>query len=357
MSLLIEIENPTVKPMAKFMKAMTLLSKATKVEFTLGNQATEEPSPYKSVRQHAENTSKVVEDRLYLLWSEMIKTWLGLTLEKAVGDQLPFKLNGKILLNPKSGKPLTRAQWKVIQKDLTKMFTWMYGDTQENLVRRAVALGKIVQQLDPDKRIVAPVKSLALDSMAQTVDQSDVFQNTLSWGEIHTGELITDVTARSRKRIVETIQQAYQDGKTPKQLQNDLFDQFSVLNRDWRRIAETETASNFNDGYLLTELENKGDAEYMYMIGISGGGACAFCASHVNDHVVVLLESSPGGDSITIDGKDYTAIWPGKSNAGRKHADWWVASGVQHPHCGCTWTRYYPEIEKYTRKLRSATAT
>jgi len=106
------------------------------------------------------------------------------------------------------------------------------------------------------------------------------------------------------------------------------------MNRDWRRIAETETANNFNNGYLIGELESNKE-KHIFMQGISGGGSCSFCSSEINNRIVVLLDAPPatGDDSITIDGETYTAIWPGKNNFGRKRADWWVSAGTQHPHC------------------------
>ena len=72
------------------------------------------------------------------------------------------------------------------------------------------------------------------------------------------------------------LQQAQQERITSRKLDERLFDTFSELNRDWRRIAETETATNFNNGYLLTELDKAPDDKPVLMRGISGGGACPF---------------------------------------------------------------------------------
>jgi hypothetical protein len=308
------------------------------------------------LREHADSISDLVQDRLYLLWSDIITKWLKLDIKKA--DTTPFKINGKILIDPRSGKPLTRTQWKQIQRDLNAAFKYIYGDTDTAMLNQAVAMGKVIQQLDPDTRITAKPEDLNIDLHTEVVNADDMYQNILNWGAVHTGELIQDVTNRSRRLISETIMQGFQDGKTARQLRTDLFDKFSTLNRDWRRIAETETATNFNNGYLTAELSQGKEDEPQFMIGISGAGACSFCASKVSDTIVVLLENAPaGGDTVTIEGKEYTAIWPGKNNFGRRKNDWWVSSGSQHPHCRCTWTRYYPQIEEYTKKLKAATGT
>ena len=89
------------------------------------------------------------------------------------------------------------------------------------------------------------------------------------------------------------------------------------------------------------------------MQGISGAGACDWCRTHVDGQVVVVLQGPPAsGETVTVDGKEYIAIWPGKNNFGRKRANWWVASGSQHPHCRCTWTEYDLRIGEYAKKLR-----
>ena len=57
-----------------------------------------------------------------------------------------------------------------------------------------------------------------------------------------------------------------------------LYDQFGGMNRDWRRIAETEIGNALNNGQLLTELDRKKpDEEYVFMKGISAAGACPWC--------------------------------------------------------------------------------
>ncbi len=357
MSLIIEIENPNENSEAKFYRTMELLAKATKVDFKLHNHSKSEPTPYKSLRQLADGISEDVEKRLYLLWREIVTKWLQVEVRKASGDDEEIKLDGRILIDPKSGKRLTKAQWKKIQKQLTDAFKYIYGDTNDALLRRAVALGRIVQQLDPNKRTTTPYAKLPVEQEAGAVDQKKIYDNILDYGDIHTGDLITDITNRNRRAVSELIMNGYRDGMTPRQLRDSLFDEFSTLNRDWRRIAETETAINFNNGYLQTELDET-EEERVFMIGISGAGACEFCASQINDNVVVLLENPPAsGDTVVVEGTSYTAIWPGKNNFGRKRANWWISAGNQHPHCRCTWTRYYPEVERYASKLRAATGT
>lgn len=355
--MIIEIHEPKVNPELKFMKALFTLSKATGIKFEMEHKGHTEPTPYQALRDLDAEVKKEIEDGLMRVFREIVVKWLHLSIEKAKGDD-PFKLKGKTYINPKTGRALTVREWKSIQRDMTKIFGALYDDQQEALTKKALALGKVLEQMNPDDRITTPLDDLNLDSFITSIESDDMYRNIMQWADLHTGELIQDMTGRSRRAVVNTIMQGYQDGWTSRKLQTELFDKFSDLNRDWRRIAETETATNFNNGYLITEAGTRVTDEPIYMKGLSGAGACDFCISHVNNQVVVLLDDAPaGGDSITIDGKSYTAIWPGKNNFGRKRANWWVSSGSQHPHCRCTWTRYYAEIEDYEKKLRAALET
>ena len=355
MSIILEIKRPRENSKEKFIDAMYELSKAMKVPFQLEHVDHSEPTPYKALRQHADEVSEIVQEGLLRIWKLVLKHWLKGKVEKAKSDDQVYKVDGKIFINPRTGKHLTVKEWDVIKKDLSRMFSHLYGPTQEALTIQAVAMGKILQQMEPDNRLTVDKSKLDIPLHTEVIDRDSAYNDILTWGDVHTGELIQNVTDRSRRAIVSTIMRGYQENFTSRQMQQELFEQFSTLNRDWRRIAEQETASNFNNGYLISETKNSPDTDHIFMIGISGAGACEWCASQVNEKVVVALESAPpGGDIVTIDGKEYTAIWPGKSNFGRKRANWWVASGTQHPHCRCTWTRYYPEMEGYMKKLKEA---
>jgi hypothetical protein len=182
---------------------------------------------------------------------------------------------------------------------------------------------------------------------------SDRERHLLDRANIHTGELIQEITDRERRAVAEMILRGYDEKWSTRQLEDELFQEFSTQNRDWRRVAETETAINFNNGYLSAEYEAAG-GETAFVMGVSGGDACDFCRAFVDGKVAVLLDSAPSGDDdqVTIDGSVHTAIWPGKNNFGRKKADWWVATTI-HPHCRCTWVRYDPMFEDTWKKIKA----
>ncbi len=354
--LVIEIHNPLENSQEKFTKALCILGKALKADVTLGHESHSEPTPYQAVQELTDATEQFVEDKLLRLFKLIVQKWLRVKLEKAVKGSDIFKLNDKIYIDPRTGKPLTVAQWGLLQKDLTKIFSWLYGQTKEAITKQAIAMGRLLQRMDPDKRLSVKKKDLKIEPAIKMVTQEELYSNVIDWAQIHTGELIVDLTDRSRRSIVNTIMQSYQDKLSPGELQAELFDNFADMNRDWRRIAETEIATNFNNGYLTAELTTREEEEPIFMIGLAGAGACEFCKTNVDNQIVVLLNSAPagGGEKVTIDGKEYVAIWPGKSNYGRNRKNWWVAAGSQHPHCRCGWTRYALEFAQYETKLRAA---
>lgn len=354
-SLVLTIEDPLVDGEEKFEKAVAVLAKATKTEFEIEHTHGGETTPYKAVRDHTDTTHKVIEDALFTILSNISKEWLGLTMRKAVGDSDPYKLAGKVFINPKTGKQLTNREWKAIQKSLTKVFGHLYGKTAEAITKQALAMGKILQEMNPNVRYLTGTNNINLDLFTDVVKAPDIFRSTLAWSNIHTGELIQEMTAKSRRKVVDRILTGYENGESSRDLQESLFEEFSTMNKDWRRIVETEIATNFNNGYLKAEIHNHKGLDPIFMMGISGAGACSFCAGNVDGNVFVLLESPPGiGETVEINGETYTAIWPGKNNFGRKRADWWVSSGTQHPHCLCTFTYIDKNVYEYEKKLKEA---
>lgn len=353
-NIIIEIHNPDDKTQKKFEAAVEALAKAMKVTVphVHGEERTE-PTPYPALQELSELVRVSIQEGLRKLFEAIVTSWLRVPVSKAlewelqggrfekfskaVGDE-PFKLNGFTYLNPSTGMPLTRKEWEAIAKDLDYTFGYLFGDTERSLVLRAMALGKILQGYpvaDATQTGLGAVLS-QVDGVADSLADDPAYQSMMDFAQIHTGELIQDLTSTARKKIVATIIDAQKNRLTARETEDKLFEQFADLNRDWRRIAETETATNFNNGYLIAEGQTKTDpGEFVFMRGVSGADACSFCRENVNGKVVVLLDTAPStaDDTVVVNGTTYTAIWPGKNNFGRRAANWWVSAGTQHPHC------------------------
>ncbi|PJA24969.1 MAG: hypothetical protein COX57_05775 [Alphaproteobacteria bacterium CG_4_10_14_0_2_um_filter_63_37] len=124
-------------------------------------------------------------------------------------------------------------------------------------------------------------------------------------------------------------------------LQSEMQDRLAILNRDWRRVAVTETGRNINEGFISTLQPGTKVKRIEAYIGV-----CPFCQSLNNRVFTVVSPSEPRKDG-------ETQVWAGKTNVGRyaapnqrvggqliprsKDEMWWAAAGVQHPHCRGAW--------------------
>ena len=163
-----------------------------------------------------------------------------------------------------------------------------------------------------------------------------------------TANLITALTAQTRQQmkavLINGIRQITLGDRqgTWQQLHSELLDTFGDLNRDWRRIAITETGNATNVGYLSTfKPGSKVRREEAYT------GACDFCASIRGKILTVVTDGH--------EPKDWdTQVWPSKNNVGRSASPrkrvggvliprtpdelWSIPAGTCHPHCRGSWS-------------------
>ena len=313
-----------------------------------------EISPFKSVRDLEYISKDRVEEGLLKVWESMSETWLRLS--KAKGSEA-FVLNNRIFINPKTGKPLTNAQWVIIKKDVLKSFNFLYAAEEERIALHALSLGKLLKGMPLGNALAYGYPTLAQqvkDTLSLMTNPR--WQNAVTFAQQEAGAMIVELKQKQYKAIHDTIQNSIKSKHGPGQLESNLFDTFGHMNRDWRRIAETEINNANNNGQLIEELDSRKPGEkHIFMKGISSAEACPFCRTEVDGRIVVLLDGPPdnGGDTLVIGEQTYVAIWPGKNNYGRRRADWWVSAGTQHPHCRCTWVRHIPGFEKWDVKFKA----
>lgn len=155
--------------------------------------------------------------------------------------------------------------------------------------------------------------------------------------------LSDDLRHRMRKLIMnyQFAQFTGDKAQTAEALQSKLLDEFGLLNRDWRRIAVTEAGENANQGLIASlpvGTKVRRVEQYKH--------ACGHCVK-IDGKVMTVV-------SPTKEPKDGdTEVWVGKNNIGRSasprkkvgnvlverepHEKWWIAAGVQHPHCRGRW--------------------
>lgn len=351
-SVLIEIRNIHLKSGAKYEAGMDALTKALGYD---SERQQKEISPFKSVRDLEYISKDRVEEGLLKVWDSMTKTWI--TLEKAKGSEV-FVLNDRIFINPKSGKPLTNAQWATIKKDVLKSFDYLYAAEEERIALHALSLGKVIKGLPLGNAVGYGYATLANKvKEAVTKMTSQEWLNTMAFAQQQAGAMIVELKQKQYKRIHDTIQNSIQQRQSSGQLEANLYESFGYMNRDWRRIAETEIGNAQNNGQLIEELaRRKPGEEYIYVDGLASSEACPWCRTQVDGKTFILVDKplDNGGDTLTVKGEEYTVIWPGKSNYGRSRANWWVASGTQHPFCRCSFIKHTQGFEQWDKKFREA---
>jgi len=139
-------------------------------------------------------------------------------------------------------------------------------------------------------------------------------------------------TSKLKSRLIFPAKWAEVEGhqeKLSQELSESELRQYTVahLNRDWDRLAFTETQYAVNNGKLMKWSSYK-TPTYVRFTSMGGSkNPCSYCDSHEGE-IARLVESEahlpaiPGhdGEDAIDDGIAKVAVWPGKSNVGRNQA-------------------------------------
>ncbi len=131
--------------------------------------------------------------------------------------------------------------------------------------------------------------------------------------QANAARLVTDLTASARSKmkriIVDAAKRRAGDGTAvfnPQPLSQQLQEAFGDLNRDWRRVAVTETAINAADGFLAS----LGTGSHVRWV--VHPGCCDYCKSMKGRVFRIVRPTDPARN-------DQTDVWVGKQieNVGR----------------------------------------
>lgn len=182
-----------------------------------------------------------------------------------------------------------------------------------------------------------------MEAASRRVHLTQPALNQLRWMQTLGAENVKQWSIGSRFQLRQHLVRAVMQQTSADKLARELFDRFGQLNRDWRRLAITEINESATQGFVAGQPLGTRLQRYEAI------DACTFCKS-IDGNIVTVVDP-------TKEPKDGdTEVWVGKTNVGRarsarkrtstgklvmRTADelWWIAAGVQHPHCRGGWEK------------------
>jgi hypothetical protein len=146
----------------------------------------------------------------------------------------------------------------------------------------------------------------------------------------YVGQLVTRTNDAVKNEIKDTVIAGIRARRSNSQVAQDLFNRLGNLNRDWKRIADTELVNTANLAGLKEDAHNAEPGEKVYFKRYEMFDCCPKCAA-VNGKVVLWSEEPLISDKIKDEHTD-TAIWEGKEGG--------VVTGCLHPRCRGGWVRW-----------------
>lgn len=310
----------------------------------------QEESPYNSVNDYVDTVEKYCKETTTLLIRNVASV-IGVDKKlKKSNIDAPLIFKGRIQYSPRTGKPITESEWNKLEDIIIKYLRLEKKEINRKMASDGYWLGSILAGMEKEERISSSLSSIDIgEPEFKEVNFNDYDYDRIRLSEQLSGIYIQNVNDRTRSKIQQIISDGSRQHSPNGKVWQNLWDLEQDVNRDWERVVRTEVPTNINNG-LMTTLLRTSDEEYTFVKGISAPGACKHCERLLNEKVFVLLEEPPkgGGDKVTIDGKEYTALWSGKSNFGRKPKNYWACFPL-HPYGRCSFTEWYLELEQYLK--------
>lgn len=161
---------------------------------------------------------------------------------------------------------------------------------------------------------------------------------SMVWARNHGMAYLQNLSDESRKAMRTILVQSREYEQGAQGLNRALFDKMSGLNRDWRRIAITETALAVGNGQLSSAAAAGVPQVARW---VASPLACKHCLAQQGKVFAILAAPDPArGDD---------ALWPGKNNLHRSAYRWsrkesryrdrdemWWPCIPMHPLCCCS---------------------
>ena len=244
---------------------------------------------------------------------------------------------------------LPPAQWQLddwmlaselaFQQYLPPDFAWTEADW---LAKRAVLMGRVQASM---AEISDAAATALLEAEAVPVAAEKALQAAVTYGRARAAENIVALSDGLRHRIrrvlIEHAEAKALNVAPESTLESRLLDDFGLANRDWRRIALTESCEMQNQGMVAAQEPGQKLRRFEQY-----ANSCIYCKKVHGQVFTVVPVDKPYKNPDT-------EVWPTKTNIGRSQSPrkrvgniliprtpdemWTVPAGVIHPHCRGTW--------------------
>jgi hypothetical protein len=356
----LEIRNITFKNRRfKFRKAMGELAKTLNISHSLIKAL-----PHKAHKQepYFYNVQQQLSDRWVSFYGDILRNVysvvamaLGLpivtveTMRKAVDDGL-LRYRGKVLYSPETGAPIDKKDFEALIKAIENFLNRKTGKSGNQIVLDSVVLGKLLRRMSK-YQTSKEMEALALAKLKYRGKTYDWIRESVkniknALGEELTrqeqaryqvaqawvGQKITRINNDLRDEIKDTILNGILERRGKAQVSQDLFNRLGGLNRDWKRIADTEIVNTSNLAGILEEVNQRPSGEKVYFKRYELPGCCDKCAKI--DGMIVLWSDLPLDNDHIKDPYAKIAIWEGKPQDKKMNS---VVTGTIHPNCRGGW--------------------
>jgi hypothetical protein len=284
---------------------------------------------------------------------DLPETQVETAMRKAIGDSGILRYRGKVIYNPQTGQPLKNRDFDALIESIQKFLNRNTRDISKQILLDSTAIGKLLRRMAKyqSSTDMARLKLEGMKYRGKTFDwiRSDiknlvnVLGQPLTGSEMaryqaakdYVGELITRSNLKIINEIKDTVLSGILNRRSKGQVSQDLFNRLGGLNRDWKRIADTEIVNTSNLAGILEEVNNAPAGEKVYFRRYELPGCCDKCAK-VNGKIVLWSDTPLDDDKIKDEHAD-TAIWEGKAPDSKAGA---LVPGTLHPNCRGGWERW-----------------
>jgi hypothetical protein len=340
------------------LKAIRAMSKKLNVPVSVeseGKAHGQEPYLYDIQQELADEWAGYYSSLLKKIYNTVIAA-LGLprvdveTMKKAIDDSGHLRYRGKTVYNPETGQPISNRDFDNLIESIQKFLNRNTKDIAKRILLDSATIGKLLKRI-ARYSTSADMEKLKLDSLkyrGKTFDWiRDDFKNLAHvMGEPFTrsemarhqvaadyvAQLVTKTNDNIRNEIKDTVLKGIREHRTKGQVSQDLFNRLGGMNRDWKRIADTEIVNTSNLAGILEDVHNAPEGEKVYFKRYELPGCCDKCAKI--DGKIVLWSDKPLDNEYIKDPHAKIAIWEGKPQ------EKGLGTGCLHPNCRGGWVRW-----------------